>query len=105
DIVEIAKKEFAALNKAGFKEVLTKITQAADSKKEKTEEVKAPPKKVVTFAIAGIDILELENAVQELWKNNIYSESGMGCTGPIVLVNDEDADKAKEVLVKKEYLG
>jgi hypothetical protein len=29
----------------------------------------------------------------------------MGCTGPIVLVNDEDADKAKEVLVKKEYLG
>lgn len=105
NIIEIAKNEFTALNKAGFKEILAKLTQASESKKEKTEEVKAPPKKVVTFQIPGIDILELENAVQELWKNNIYSESGMGCTGPIILVNDEDADKAKEVLVKKEYLG
>lgn len=105
NIIEIAKKEFEALNSAGFKEVLARLTQASESKKEKTEEVKSPPKKVVTFQIAGIDILELENAVQELWRNNIYSESGMGCTGPIVLVNDEDADRAKEVLVKKEYLG
>lgn len=105
NIIQIAKNEFAALNKAGFKEVLAKLTQSSESKKEKTEEVKAPPKKVVTFQIAGIDILELENAVQELWRNNIYSESGMGCTGPIILVNDEDADKAKEILVQKEYIG
>lgn len=105
DIIGIAKKEFEALNRSGFKDILSKLTQASESKKEKAEEVKAPAKKVVTFQIAGIDILELENAVQELWRNDIYSESGMGCTGPIVLVNDEDADRAKEVLVKKEYLG
>jgi hypothetical protein len=105
NIIEIAKKEFDSLNKAGFKDILAKLTQASEKKTEKAEEVKAPPKKVVTFSIAGIDILELENAVQELWRNGIYSESGMGCTGPIVLVADEDADKAREVLVKKEYLG
>ena len=35
---------------------------------------------------------------QELWKKGVYSESGMGCTGPIVLVSDDEANKAKEIL-------
>ncbi|MPN14262.1 Glycine/sarcosine/betaine reductase complex component C subunit alpha [bioreactor metagenome] len=64
-----------------------------------------PAKKVVTYSIAGIDILELENACKALWKEDIYSESGMGCTGPIVLVADEDADKAIEILKKAEYMA
>jgi len=28
----------------------------------------------------------------------IYSESGMGCTGPIILTADEDYEKAVEIL-------
>ena len=64
-----------------------------------------PPKKVVTHSIAGIDILELENAVQALWKEGIYSESGMGCTGPIVLVPDDEADKAQEILTAAGYIS
>lgn len=105
NLVEISKKEFSQLNKAGFKDVLAKLTQTKEKSSEASEEVAAPPKKVVTFSIAGIDILELEDAVKELWRNGIYSESGMGCTGPIVLVSDEESDKAKEILVKKGLLS
>lgn len=104
-IIQISSIEFAKLEKAGFMEVLSKLTQSSDKKEIKPEEVTAPPKKVVTFSIAGVDILELEDSVKELWRNGIYSESGMGCTGPIILVADEDADKANEVLVKTGYLG
>ena len=62
-----------------------------------------PPKKVVTYAIAGIDILELDDACRALWKAGIYSESGMGCTGPIVLVGEDESDAAVEVLKKAGY--
>lgn len=105
NIIEIANNEFATLNKLGYKDVLAKITQASETKKESTEEVKAPAKKVVTFQIPGVDILELENAVTTLWKVGIYAESGMGCTGPIILVNDEDGEAAKTELKAKEYIG
>ena len=105
NIVEISKKEFAKLEKAGFKDVLSKLTQASEKKETSSEEVVAPPKKVVTHDIAGIDILELEDAVQELWKKGIYAESGMGCTGPIVLISDDEADKAQEILTAAGYIS
>ena len=105
DIVEISKKEFAKLEKAGFKDVLSKLTQASEKKETSSEEVVAPPKKVVTHDIAGIDILELEDAVQELWKKGVYAESGMGCTGPIVLISDDEADKAQEILTAAGYIS
>ena len=105
NIVEISKKEFAQLEKAGFKDVLSKLTQASEKKEASSEEVVAPPKKVVTHDIAGIDILELEDAVQELWKKGVYAESGMGCTGPIVLISDDEADKAQEILTAAGYIS
>lgn len=105
NIVEISKKEFAAVNKAGFKDVCAKITSADKKASASEEEVVAPPKKVVTGQIPGVDILDLEDSVKELWKAGIYAESGMGCTGPIVLVADEDEAKAREVLKEKEYIG
>lgn len=104
NIIEISKNEFAKLDKAGFKDVLSKLTQAGEKKEASPEEVVAPPKKVVTHDIAGIDILELEDAVQELWKKGVYAESGMGCTGPIVLVSDDESDKAREVLTAAGYI-
>jgi len=103
-VLDIARDEFKAANKAGLKEFIDKTTKKA-SKPQEEEEVKMPPKKVVTFSIAGIDILELENACKALWKEGIYSESGMGCTGPIVLVADEDGAKAQEVLKKAEFVS
>jgi hypothetical protein len=105
DIEAATKQEFDKLNKIGFKGILAKLTKPAEAPKESEEEVKAPPKKVVTFAIPGIDILELENDVKELWKAGIYSESGMGCTGPVILVSEDEGTKAREVLKEKEYIA
>ena len=39
NIVEIAKNEFAKLNKAGLKDVLSKLTQASEKKEANAEEV------------------------------------------------------------------
>lgn len=102
NVSKIAKEEFAKANKAGLKEILKGLTKET-KKEEATEEVKAPPKEVVTGSIEGIDIMELEDAVQVLWKNNIYAESGMGCTGPIVMVNEARVSEALKVLASAGY--
>ncbi|WP_188400181.1 glycine/sarcosine/betaine reductase complex component C subunit alpha [Sporomusa sp. GT1] len=65
----------------------------------------APPKEVVTAEIHGIEILDLEDAVQALWKENIYAESGMGCTGPVVLISEAKVEQAKGILLSKGYIG
>lgn len=94
--------EFEKVNSAGFKDLLSSLSK--DSKKEeKEEEVKAPEKEVVTGTIEGIDIMELEDAVKVLWKEGIYAESGMGCTGPIVMVNEKKVKDAMGVLNKAGY--
>ncbi len=46
-----------------------------------------PKKEIVTEQISGIDIMDLDDAIIDLWENDIYAESGMGCTGSIVLIN------------------
>lgn len=102
-VLNIASSEFKKANAAGLKEIIVKNTK--EKAAEATEEVKMPPKKVVTSDIAGIDILELDNACRSLWKQGVYSESGMGCTGPIVLVNPEDLDKARTVLIEAGFLS
>lgn len=97
-VFEVAHKEFEAANKAGLADIL-KARKAAEGNKEKTEEeVKAPKKEVVTFQIAGIEIMDLEDGVKALWKKGIYAESGMGCTGPIILVNEDKAQDAEKEL-------
>ncbi len=87
NIKDIAKSEFEKANKAGLKEILEGLTRS-EKKAEVAEEVKAPPKEVVTEGIADIDIMDLEDAVKVLWKEGIYAESGMGCTGPVVMVSE-----------------
>lgn len=99
---EVAKTEFDKVNKAGYKEILKGLTKET-KKEETTEAVKAPDKEVVTGTIEGIDIMELEDAVQVLWKSGIYAESGMGCTGPIVMVNEEKVNAAIKVLASAGY--
>ena len=100
---QVAKEEFTKARKAGLDEILKSLT--ADAKKSApTETFKMPDKKPVTKSIAGIDILELDNAVAELGKSGIYSESGMGCTGPIVLVADEDYAKAADILFQSKFI-
>ncbi|MPM90310.1 Glycine/sarcosine/betaine reductase complex component C subunit alpha [bioreactor metagenome] len=58
---------------------------------------------MVTEEITGIDILQLEDATKVLWKIGIYAETGMGCVGPVVLVDPADHEKAIEALRKANY--
>ena len=38
-------------------------------------------------------------------KNNIYAESGMGCTGPIVLVSPTNFEKSKALLIEAKFIS
>ncbi len=102
-VLDVKNEEFKKVNSAKYKEIIAEFKE--DKKDEASENIKAPQKEVVTFSISGIDIMDLETAVTELWKEDIYAESGMGCTGPIVLVNEKNGKKAIEILSKKEFIA
>ena len=98
-VLRAAKNEFQKAEAAGLEEILEKDRP---SKAEEVD-VKVPPREVVTYAIPGIDILELDNACRVLWGKGIYSESGMGCTGPVILVNSQKGEKAVKILKEAGY--
>ncbi|MEW8973402.1 MAG: glycine/sarcosine/betaine reductase complex component C subunit alpha [Tissierellaceae bacterium] len=102
NIKEIIEEEFEKANKAGLRDILEDI-KGDDRRSVETEQIAPPPSETVTQTISGIDIMELEDAVQVLWKNNIYAESGMGCTGPVILVNDSKLNKAVDILISAGY--
>lgn len=98
----IADDEFAKAKKAGFDEILGEMIQP----KARTEEdvAESPPAEVVTAQIPGIEVMDLEDAVQALWREKIYAESGMGCTGPIIRISESNKVKAIEILRKNDYI-
>ncbi len=100
--LKIATEEFEKAEKAGLKEILEGLK--ASKKVEDTAEVKEPPKEVVTAQISGIEVMDLEDAVTALWKENIYAESGMGCTGPIIRISEVNKDKAIAILSAAGYI-
>ena len=104
-VFEVASEEFAAASKAGLKGLLDARKAAAKPAAAEAEEVKAPPAEVVTEAIAGIEVMDLEDGVQALWKQNIYAESGMGCTGPIIRVSEANLEKACEILKAEGFIS
>ena len=104
-VFDVAAKEFAAAKKAGLDNILKARKAAAKPAAAEEEEVKAPPAEVVTAQIPGIEVMDLEDGVQALWKKGIYAESGMGCTGPIIRVSDANLEKAKEILTAEGYIG
>lgn len=98
-----AKEEYSLAGKANMMDLIRQVT---DKKSEnKGEEVTAPPKEVVTGAIAGVDVLDLDDALKHLWKHGIYAESGMGCTGPIVMVKESNVDKSIELLKEGNFVA
>lgn len=103
NLLNIAKEEFVKAKKAGLKDILKGLKPA--KKADDDEEVKAPAKEVVTAQIPGIEIMDLEDAVKVLWKNGIYAESGMGCTGPIVLMSQANHSKAISLLIEAGYVS
>lgn len=104
-VFEIAKAEFAAAKAAGLDAIRADLKAAQEKAGAPKEEVKAPPAEIVTAQIPGIEVMDLEDAVQALWKENIYAESGMGCTGPIVRISEANKEKAVEILKKAGYVS
>lgn len=100
---KVMAEEFAKARKAGLDQILGELKQGKSA--EAPAAVKAPPKEVVTEEILGIEIMDLEEAVSCLWAAGIYAESGMGCTGPVVLISEQNLEKAKEILADKKYIG
>lgn len=49
--------------------------------------VDCPPRTVLDDEIHGIDILRLDEARLCLWQAGIFAETGMGCTGPVLMIN------------------
>ncbi len=103
-VFEVAKEEFAKAEKAGFSKIL-EARKASAKSAAPAEEVKAPPAEPCPAAILGVEVMDLEDAVKVLWKAGIYAESGMGCTGPVVLMSDANHDKAVELLKAAGYIG
>lgn len=102
-VFAIAKAEYEAAEKAGLAAAIAKRKPKPAAAEE--EEVAAPPKEPCTSAIPGIEVMDLEDAVKVLWKNGIYAESGMGCTGPLVMMNDANHEKAVELLKEAGFVG
>lgn len=102
-LIKHIAQEFASCKKAGLDELLAGFA-AAEKKPEAEETVTMPPEKVATEEIPGIEILELEDAVRVLWKRGIYASSGMGCTGPVIMVAGDDHAVAMAVLKEAKYL-
>ena len=103
-VFEVAKEEFAKAEKAGFSKIL-EARKASAKSAAPAEEVKAPPAEPCPAAILGVEVMDLEDAVKVLWKAGIDAESGMGCTGPVVLMSDANHDKAVELLKAAGYIG
>ncbi len=99
----IARDEFEKAEKAGLKELIKEGTK--EKNETSVEFVEEPEKEIATGTLSGIDIMELEEAVKALWQAGIYAESGMGCTGPVVMVNEEKIKKAADVLIEKGYMA
>lgn len=103
-VFAVAEKEFAAAEKAGLKAIL-EAHKAAAKPAGASEEVVCPPAEPCTVGIPGIEVMDLEDAAKALWKAGIYAETGMGCTGPLVMMSEANHDKALEILQKTGFVG
>lgn len=103
-VFEKARAEFAKAEQAGLSKILT-ARKAAQKPAAAEEEVKAPPAEPCTASIAGIEVMDLEDAAKALWKAGIYAETGMGCTGPLVMMSEANHGKALEILRQAGYVS
>ncbi len=104
DLLKVYSGELKAARDAGLNDILQELKPKAVAEKA-TETVKAPPEKITDSDIGGIDILDIETARDVLWGKQIFARTGMGCTGPIVMVAKEDLEKAREVLIAAEFIA
>ncbi len=95
-------QELESAEAAGMNDILESQEKTKDAAAGK--EVSAPPEKKTEAEISGVDVLEIEDARESLWKEEIYAETGMGCAGPVVMVAEEDEEAARKLLQENGYL-
>ena len=100
---KVLSEEFKKARKAGLNDILLELKSG--KREESADAIKVPQKEVVTEEILGIEIMDLEDAVTCLWGAGIYAESGMGCTGPVVLVGEHNLEQARTILSQKKFIG
>ena len=103
-VFEKASAEFAKAEKAGLNQIL-EARKASAKPAAAEEKVVKPAAEPCTASIAGIEVMDLEDAAQALWKEGIYAETGMGCTGPLVMMSEANHARALEILKKAGYVG
>ncbi len=101
NLPEQVAAELKAARAAGFDAVLEELKPKAAAA---AETVTKPPVVPVDAEIAGVDVMDMDAAMHALWKENIYAETAMGCTGPVVRVQKAANDAAVEVLKKAGFL-
>jgi glycine/sarcosine/betaine reductase complex component C subunit alpha len=102
NLVEQVRTEIARAKAAGLEEVIAAAAPGPVRGEEQT--VSAPPRVPTDTEIHGVDVLSIEAAVKELWKDGIYAESAMGCTGPVVKAPGSARKRAEEILRQAGYL-
>ena len=95
-VFQIGQQEYQKAKNAGLESILQGTEHFSPSSLPQN----IPFKEVVTHEITGIEIFDLENAVNLLHSKGIYAESGMGCTGPVILIN-ENKKPAAEIALKE----
>jgi len=103
DLAKIIKDEYQKVKAAGYDKIIESFQEKRVT--ESKEEIKVPEKEIVTESISGIDVLDLDVACEELWKHDIYAETGMGCTGPIISVNEKNLAKGKAILKEAGFIS
>jgi hypothetical protein len=94
ELPKVMAAELAAAKAAGF----DKLCEDLRPKAVCDDTPVKPPVVPVDAEIAGVDVLDMERAAQALWKEGIYAETAMGCTGPVVRVQASVKDKAAGIL-------
>lgn len=109
NISKVIQCEKKKLKDAKFAEIIAGLKTCKASVGANATAVKSdkplPEKEVVTADISGLDVMDLDDAVLVLMNEGIYAESGMGCTGPIILVNTSNRDKATKLLIENKFIS
>ena len=103
ELLNVYRRELKAARAAGLEEILNGLKPKVAT--GSTEAVVAPPEKVTDGDINGVDILDIETARDALWGKQIFARTGMGCTGPVVMVAKEDLEQARQVLKESGFIA
>lgn len=102
DLPGIVAQEMKKARTAGLDDIIASLQPKVSA--VEAEEVEVPPSEPTDEELHGVDVLDIEDAVRELWKAGIYAESAMGCTGPVVKLPSRFAEKGMEILKESNYL-